>query len=271
MPGIASGHLRFGDATAGLAFAATNVATVEEFARKRGGHVAGRGGGKAFSASWPGFHDGVPFHESLSQRFAAEARGAAGSFTANAYTIMWEGLQEGGASWDWDGSLEVRIVWLGTNLISLCELRYEYTGGAHGNAAWVGRNFVLEGDKARELRLPGLFRDGVNWTNALSALCLRELRRQKASLALAVTPAPAVIKGFTAEDLSSFNVDGRGLIIHFGDYTVGSHAEGLFSVLIPWSELELLLRPDFRLFPEPGVRPSSGAATSEGVRRKGSP
>ena len=243
LPATASGHLVLGKMAGGVAFTTTNVATLEQFSRKRGGRVAGRGGGKAFSATWPAFHDGVPLHESLSKRFAAEAKGAVGSFTSDAYAIMWEGLKDGGASWSWEGSLEVRIVWLATNLISLCELRFEYTGGAHGNAAFVGRNFVLEGGKAREFKLPELFRPGVNWTNALSALCLPELRRQKAAWTLPDALESAQVKGFTADDFASFNVDGSGLIIHFADYAVGPHAEGLFSVLIPWKELETILHP----------------------------
>jgi hypothetical protein len=51
------------------------------------------------------------------------------------------------------------------------------------------------------------------------------------------------VTGFTAEDLASFTLDGRGLMIHFSDYAVAPHAEGLFSVAIPWTELESALNP----------------------------
>ena len=242
LPATASGSLMSGEAPGGVAFTATNIATLEKSSRKRGARVAGRGGGKAFSAMWPAFHDGVPLHESLSKGLAAKAGGDAAGFTAGAYGILWEGLKEGGASWEWKGASEVRLVWLATNLISLCELTYEFTGGAHGNSAWLGRNFVLQGAKAREFKIAELFRPGVNWTNALSGPCLRELRQQQAAWTLPDAPDWAQVKGFTADGLASFNVDSRGLIIHFSDYAVAPHAEGLFSVLIPWKELEPLLQ-----------------------------
>jgi hypothetical protein len=242
LPARVVGQVSFGQHR-GVSFTATNVAKLEKFSRKRGRQVAGRGGGKSFTAEWPAFHDGVPFHQSLAKRLADEAKGEASSFVAGGYGIMWEGLKDGGQSWNWEGSVELRIVWLATNLVSLCELRYEFTGGAHGNAALVGRNFALQDGQAREFRLADLFRSGVNWTNALADLCLRELRRQKAAWTLPDAPTGMQVNGFTAADLASFNVDGRGLIIHFGDYTVAPHSDGLFSVLIPWQELAPLLKP----------------------------
>jgi hypothetical protein len=244
LPALAQGRLLGGGAAQGLAFAATNIATVEKFSRRHGARLAGRGGGKDFAATWPGFHDGNAFHALLSQRLAAEARGEADRFTAGAYELVWEGLKDGGASWNWEGSVEVRVVWLGTNLVSLCESRYEFTGGAHGTASVAGRNFGLEAGKVREFELADLFRPGVDWTNALAAACLRELRSQKAAWTLPDAPAGMQVRSFTAADLSSFNVEGRGLIVHFGDYAVAPHSDGLFNVHIGWDELRAWLRPE---------------------------
>jgi hypothetical protein len=244
LPAILNGRIFTTRATNGLTYTATKVATMEKFSREIGAHVLHRGGGKTFTASWPGFRDGVPFHESLSKRFAADARGEAGTFTTGSFSVMWEGFKDGGASWDWEGSLDVRIVWLATNLVSLCEDRYEFSGGAHGESVVVGRNFILAGGKAHEFKLDELFRADTDWTNALAAACLRELRAQKAAFTLDTAQESFKVKSFTAADLASFNVDGVGVIIHFSDYAVAPHSDGLFDVLIAWTELKPLLAPD---------------------------
>ncbi len=251
LPARLDGRLFTVRATNGLAFTATNIGAFKEHHREIGAHAVGRGGGKNFTATWPELHDGVPFHESFSKLFAAAAQGEGLTFTTGGYELIWEGFKDGGASWDWEGSLDIRPVWLAPNLVSLCEDRYEFTGGAHGEAGYIGRNYILDGGKAREFKLEDLFRRDVNWTNALSPLILRELRAQGASGVMAGAGGTASVTGFTADELASFNVDSAGLIIHFPDYAVGSHAEGLFSVLIPWPELRPLLDPagPGRLFP----------------------
>ena len=235
---VFQGSIFSNHATNGLPFRATNVATLKRFTRDLGAHVLERGGGKRFIATWPDFHDGIPFHESLTGQFAALATGEAKTFTAGSLGVIWEGFKAGGASWNWEGQMNIRIVWLTTNLISLCENHYEYSGGAHGGAAVVGRNFFLQDGKAREFALNDLFRDDRDWTNQLSDLCLAELRRQKAAWTLDSATDTMRVNRFTAVDLASFNVDGAGLIIHFGEYAVGPYADGLFDVLIPWAELK---------------------------------
>lgn len=105
-------------------------------------------------------------------------------------------------------------------------------------ASWLGRNFVFEAGKARELKLAELFAPRPDWTNQVSALALRELRRQEAGWTVDTTPPELRVMGFTEADLGSFNLEPGGLILHFSDYAVGSHAEGLYSVLLPWKDLD---------------------------------
>ncbi len=243
LPATASGVLFLQPRTNALSFTAARVASQASFSRKRGLHLWGRGGGKEFSAAWPDFQDGVPFHRSLSQLLAAEARGETGEFTAGAHGVIWDGLKAGGGVYDWEGSLDTEIAWLGTNLVSLFQLRYEYTGGAHGMSSAIGRNFILAGGKAREFSLEELFLPGTDWIGALSSACLRELRRQHASWVMPETEPAFRVKSFDAKYLTAFNVDRYGLMIHFDPYAVGPYAEGMFHVFVPWSELRALLDP----------------------------
>lgn len=233
-----SGMLRLKGEPSAVSFEAERSAELGRLNRKRGLRLLGRGGGKSFQALWPVFPTRVPFHQAVSERFRSEADGGARGFTSGSHEVIWEGLKDPGAAWDWEGSVEVRVVTVRTNLLSTRELRYEYTGGAHGMASWTGRNFVFEAGKARELKLPEFFAPRPDWTNQVSVLALRELRRQEAGWTLDTTPPELRVSGFTEADLASFNLEPGGLILHFSDYAVGSHAEGLYSVLIPWKDLE---------------------------------
>ena len=229
--------------TNGRPFTAARVAVKADLTRNRGLRLWSRGGGKQFEASWPDFRDKVLLHEAVSKRLAAEAHGEAARFIKGATEITWEGMKDGGASFDWEGMLDTGIVWLGTNLVSLFQTRYEYTGGAHGSSTALGRNFVLTGGKAREFALADLFRPGTEWVEALSVACLRELRLQHASWVMPDTLPAFQVKEFKAEALGSFNVDRAALFIHFDPYAVGPYVEGTFHVAIPWRELEKLLDP----------------------------
>ena len=172
-----SGTLAFDARTNRLGFSAHRVALKAELQRKHGLHLWGRGGSKAFTACWPDFRDGVPFHGAISKRLAAESDGSLARFTAGASGVAWEGIKGGGRSYDWEGMLTTEIVWLGANVVSLFQVRYEFTGGAHGNTSTQGRNFILAGGKAREFALPELFLPGPNWVRTVSDACLRELQR----------------------------------------------------------------------------------------------
>ena len=219
-------------------FAASNVASLEQCQRRSGLSVAGRGGGKEFTASWPQFRGESPFPRAISAQLAAEARGEAGTFVTGGLGVAWEGFKVGGARWSWEGMSRMHLAWLSAECVSLLQEGYAYTGGAHGNTVVVGRNFLFREGKARELALTNLFRAGVAWEKRLSQLCLRDLRRQHAGFVVDGT-----VKKLAAAEMASFTFDRRGLVIHFQDYLVGPHSEGLFSVFLPWSQLRQLLDP----------------------------
>jgi hypothetical protein len=237
------GFLSLSGSTNGIPFTARRVAVQTGFSRKRGLHLWGFGGGKQFDATWPDFQDNAPFHNAVSKLLGAEARGESGRFTTGASGIVWESLKRGASSLDWEGLEDTEIVWLGTNLVSLLQMRYAFTGGAHGNSEALGRNFILAGGKAREFPLKDLFLPGTDWVGALSAACLRELRLQHASWVMPDAEPAFQVRGFSAEALASFNVDRTALFIHFDPYAVGPYVEGRFHVAIPWRELEGLLDP----------------------------
>ena len=237
-PTVFSGFLLTQTNTNGIPVVATNIARMQKEERRRGGKVAGRGGGTEFSATWPDFQRGTPFQQSVSARLAAESRGEVGKFISGGLGVAWEGLKDGGASWSWTGSLDTHVSWLSDNLVSLEQDRYEDTGGAHGNTTLVGRNFVFIDRKAREFTLPDLFAPGSAWEGVLSEASLAELRRQEAS---AVTKDG--LKRISAAEMAVFTLDRAGLVIHFETYKMGSHAEGTYRIHVPWTTLRPWLNP----------------------------
>ena len=260
LPRRASGHLFLRGEAKPIAFVANLAAPMKKFSRERGMRIAGRGGSKEFSASWPDFQAAIPLQRDVSKLLSAGASKQEGQFMQGSLGLAWEGLKDGGASWDWSGSLTVDgLVWVGTNLVSVQQIRYEDTGGAHGMGVPVGRNFVLLAGKAREFALKDLFRADAKWPEALSVACLRELRHQQASSVL-----NGEVKAFKPAEMESFNVDGRGLMIHFAPYSVGSYAEGIYSVFISWQELAPLLDP---AGPAGVLRDGKGAAGSRTTGR----
>lgn len=240
------GEIRWRGTGSGLAFSAEGLGGVGRVSRRRGLRVAGRGGSKAFEGSWPSFQDADPLLRAVSKRLEAEAAGGAREFTAGAYGLLWEGLKSGGAGWDWEGSVEVLVVGVRPGWVSLRELRYEYTGGAHGLSHWMGRNFVRVGNTVREPTLADLFRPEAKWAEQLSGLALADLRAQGAAWTLDSTSPEMRVTGFEAKELSSFNLSDPGLLLHFSLYSVAPYSDGLFSVLIPWERIEPMLRDEVR-------------------------
>lgn len=251
------GLLNEKSAPGGVRFSATNVASLAHSRQQLGIKLAGRGGGKEFTAFWPEFRGNNPYLRAVSARLAAEAGGKAGSFVTGGLGVAWEGLKAGGVSWSWAGTCEIQLACLATDSLSLYEEDYEETGGAHGNTIRRGRNFVFHDGKIAELELSKLFRVGGAWEAALSTFCLRELHHQKAASVVAGT-----VTKLKRGEMSAFTFNRSGLVIHFQDYQVGPHADGRFSIFVPWAEVRPWLDSTgpARYFPgavesPPGPRP----------------
>jgi hypothetical protein len=125
--------------------------------------------------------------------------------------------------------------------VSLLCVRYEYSGGAHGNTEFEARNYLLAEDgTAKPLGLWDLLRKSPANAKKLSGLIIADLRRQKAS---------EVVKGGIKDVVDAldrggipFTVLPNGLAFHFAPYAAGSYAEGSFRAVIPHRALAPLYR-----------------------------
>jgi hypothetical protein len=115
-----------------------------------------------------------------------------------------------------------------------------YQGAAHPNSHTETLNYDLKNGK--QLKLADLFKPGSKYLQTLSTYCIADLKKQKgAELVddmLKEGAAP------TAKNYESWTITKRGIGINFDSYQVGPYAAGPQFVIVPYSTLKDLIKPD---------------------------
>jgi len=118
-------------------------------------------------------------------------------------------------------------------------------GAAHPNSYTEVVNFDLKNGKL--LKLADLFVPGSKYLQAISTYCTQALKKQaKAEGADAMLDEDWIQKG-AAPDLTNYNnwtISKKGLGITFDPYQVGPYAAGPQHVLVPYSALKEIIKPD---------------------------
>jgi len=117
---------------------------------------------------------------------------------------------------------------------------YYFSGAAHPNNSSFAVNYDLV--KYREVTLGDLFTGP--WLDTISAICVRELRKQKRSEMEVLDDWIQRGAGPDAKNYEVWNVTKEGLLITFITYQVGSYVEGPSEVLIAYSDIKDLIRKD---------------------------
>jgi hypothetical protein len=130
---------------------------------------------------------------------------------------------------------------------SLISIAYDlsgYTAGAaHGNASSFGLNYDVRAGKV--LKLADTFNPGTKYLQAISAYCINDLRKQSRKNGDSL--ADDMIKTGAAPDARNFQswcIKKKGLEFTFDAYQVGPYAAGPQTVLVPYSALKGLIKPD---------------------------
>jgi hypothetical protein len=128
------------------------------------------------------------------------------------------------------------VTYADSHLISIFFSIYWYSAGAaHPNSYSVTLNYDL--DSGRALDLSDVFKPGSKYLETLANYAMRELRRaDRLTFPEGAEPTP--------DNYRSWNVLPDGLRINFDDYQVTPHAVGPQQVVVPYSELKSLLRPN---------------------------
>lgn len=236
-PGVFSGSLFLSNSPQALKFTATNVASRRTMQRRHKLKLGSYGGGTEYTASYPAFETTNAFLTAASRLLADSAVTKARDFNTNGYELARDNLRgHGGIVNEWDEIDTAEIFYVSSQLLSIYQEDYSYTGGAHHNIIIESRNFIFLDGKPAELQLASLFGKNKSWAKPLCAAVTRELILQQAS-----DFAFDKSKKITVGDLTAFTLDGRGIAFHFSPYEVGSFAEGSYHVFVPWSELRPFL------------------------------
>jgi hypothetical protein len=118
-----------------------------------------------------------------------------------------------------------------------------HQGAAHPNSYSEVVNYDLRNGKL--LKLSDLFNPGAKFLPALSAYCIKDLKRQsKAKDGMLDDSLIESGAGPTTRNYQSWTLGKKGLGINFDPYQVGPYAAGPQFVLVPYSAIKGLVNPE---------------------------
>lgn len=127
-------------------------------------------------------------------------------------------------------------------ILSYCVERYVYTGGAHGSNFRQFVNYNLQtGEQIDEEQL-----FAENYQEPLTQLLLQYMVEQNDEIALIQDLQEA---GYNVDDIhpnDNFYLAEEGITYVFNPYDIAPYALGETEILIPWSALQNILKPEFQ-------------------------
>lgn len=116
-------------------------------------------------------------------------------------------------------------------------------GAAHGNHLTQVLNYDVK--KGKKLSLSDLFLDKSKYLTAISNYCIKELKeRAKKEDSLIMEDQIQSGAGPQADNYRAWAITKKGLWITFDPYQVAAYAAGPQYVLVPYSALKDIIRPD---------------------------
>ena len=132
------------------------------------------------------------------------------------------------------------------DLISVNFTESTFTGGAHPNSNTTTLTYDLKA--GRQVRLADLFKPGAKYLAKIAEYSLNDLKNRKdpetgenMGIAQDIWEEGAAP---TADNYSNWNVTKKGLLITFPAYQVAAYAYGPQTVIVPYSALKDIVRPD---------------------------
>jgi uncharacterized protein DUF3298 len=118
-----------------------------------------------------------------------------------------------------------------------------FQGAAHPNSYSRVINFDLKNGKP--LRLADLFKPDAKYLQAIANYCIKDLQKQsKAREDMLDDVSIQEGAGPTAKNYRSWTITKKGLGINFDSYQVGPYVAGPQFVLVPYSALKDIIKPD---------------------------
>ncbi len=131
-------------------------------------------------------------------------------------------------------------------LISVNFTESTFTGGAHPNSGTTTLTYDLKA--GRQLKLADLFKPGAKYLAKIADYATKDLQNRKdpesgENMGIAQDIWLDGVKP-TADNYSNWNVTKKGLLITFPAYQVAAYAYGPQTVIVPYSYLKDIARPD---------------------------
>ena len=118
-----------------------------------------------------------------------------------------------------------------------------YQGAAHPNSHTETLNYDLKNGK--QLKLADLFKPGAKYLQTLSTYCITDLKKQfKEKNAELLEDQLKEGAAPTAKNYESWTITKQGLGINFDSYQIAPYAAGPQFVMVPYSALKDLIKPD---------------------------
>ena len=130
------------------------------------------------------------------------------------------------------------------NLISVAFTEGSYSrGAAHGNSLTQVLNYDVK--NAKKLALADLFTTKSKYLNVISTYCQKELKeRAKKPDAMILDELIGSGAGPQADNYRACSITKKGLWITFDPYQVAAYAAGPQHILVPYSVLKDIIKPD---------------------------
>ncbi len=130
------------------------------------------------------------------------------------------------------------------NLISVAFTEGMYSrGAAHGNSLTQVINYDVKSNK--KLALADLFKEKSKYLSVISSYCQKELKeRAKKPDAMVLEELIDSGAGPRADNYRAWNITRKGLWITFDPYSVAAYAAGPQYILVPYSVLKDIIKPD---------------------------
>ena len=142
-----------------------------------------------------------------------------------------------------DSDYEIRLAADDLISIELSESAYS-RGAAHPNSYTTVLNYDVRNGK--KLALADLFSPKSNYLKAISDYCIRDLKQQAKKEKDSMLADDMIQSGASAraDNFKSWTITRQGLWITFDPYQVAAYAAGPQQVLVPYSALKDLIKPD---------------------------
>ncbi|MGA8741446.1 MAG: DUF3298 domain-containing protein [Terracidiphilus sp.] len=150
-----------------------------------------------------------------------------------------------------DVDVSVSVDYVGTQLVTSTITNFWDGHGAHPSTDTMQFNWMLK--EQRRIRTEDIFREGSEWNTKLYTLCDAYLHKTldpdlgKDYTAFSAPGTIAERVHAIASDPENWQIDEKGITLVFQAYAVACYACTPPPLIIPWTELQPLLRHDFQI------------------------